>query len=144
MTVMDTGTDTIICGIEDNVAYVVLNRPEARNAMSREMMDNMGDVFTSLELNREVRCVVLTGAGKGFCAGGDVKAMASTGETTVGGGFTVDQAIHQQRTPRTTWMIRLSTLSRVSTTALTPQHRTHLTSLVLHVLIPRVDLGKRT
>ena len=49
MTVMDTGTDTIICGIEDNVAYVVLNRPEARNAMSREMMDNMGDVFTSLE-----------------------------------------------------------------------------------------------
>ena len=97
MTVMDTGTDTIICGIEDNVAYVVLNRPEARNAMSREMMDNMGDVFTSLELNREVRCVVLTGAGKGFCAGGDVKAMASTGETTVGGGFTVDQAIHQQR-----------------------------------------------
>ena len=59
MTVMDTGTDTIICAIEDHVAYVVLNRPEARNAMSREMMDNMGDVFTSLELNREVRCVVM-------------------------------------------------------------------------------------
>jgi 2-(1,2-epoxy-1,2-dihydrophenyl)acetyl-CoA isomerase len=44
----------------------------------------------------EIRCVVLTGAGKGFCAGGDVKGMASSGDGTVGQN-TIDAAIHRQR-----------------------------------------------
>ena len=97
MTAMATGTDTILCDIEDQIATVTLNRPEARNAMDREMMDHMGDVFSSLEMNRDVRCVILTGAGKGFCAGGDVKAMASSGDITVAKSLTTDESIHRQR-----------------------------------------------
>lgn len=97
MTTIETGSDTLLCELEEGVATVTMNRPDARNAMNRDMMNGMGNLFSALELNREVRCVVLTGAGKGFCAGGDVKAMASSGDGTVGESFTIDEAIHRQR-----------------------------------------------
>ncbi|MFI4934110.1 MAG: enoyl-CoA hydratase-related protein, partial [Caulobacterales bacterium] len=78
------------------VLTLTLNRPEARNAMSGAMTDALAQQLAAAELNREVKCVVLTGAGKGFCAGGDVKGMASRGDGTVGEN-TIDGAIHRQR-----------------------------------------------
>lgn len=61
--------------IEDNLAIVTLNRPEARNAYSMEMIDSIVRVLDELEKNDAVRCVILTGAGTAFSAGGDLKAM---------------------------------------------------------------------
>ena len=75
---IDTGTDHLIFEKSNGVALLTMNRPEARNAMSGEMNQAMQEVLAEVELDKEIRCVVLTGAGKGFCAGGDVKGMASS------------------------------------------------------------------
>jgi 2-(1,2-epoxy-1,2-dihydrophenyl)acetyl-CoA isomerase len=81
---IDTGTDHLLFEKGDGVAVLTMNRPEARNAMSGEMNEAMRATLSSVEVDPEIRCVVLTGAGKGFCAGGDVKGMAASGDGTVG------------------------------------------------------------
>jgi 2-(1,2-epoxy-1,2-dihydrophenyl)acetyl-CoA isomerase len=93
---METGTNDLLAELTDGVAVLTLNRPEARNAMSGEMNAALQEILLKCELDPEVRCIVLTGAGKGFCAGGDVKGMAASGDGTVGA-RTIDQAIHEQR-----------------------------------------------
>jgi 2-(1,2-epoxy-1,2-dihydrophenyl)acetyl-CoA isomerase len=95
-TKIDTGTEHLLASLEDGVLTLTLNRPEARNAMSREMNLALQQQFASAEIDPAVKCLVLTGAGNGFCAGGDVKGMAAKGDGTVGE-FTIDQAIHRQR-----------------------------------------------
>ncbi|MEJ6592924.1 MAG: enoyl-CoA hydratase-related protein [SAR86 cluster bacterium] len=96
MSTIDTGTNDLLASLENGVAVLTLNRPEARNAMSGEMNAALQTLLADLELNPAVKCIVLTGAGKGFCAGGDVKGMAASGDGTVGDS-TIDGAIHQQR-----------------------------------------------
>ena len=96
MATIDTGTNDLLASLDEGVLTLTLNRPEARNAMSGEMTDALAKQLAAAELNPEVKCVVLTGAGKGFCAGGDVKGMASRGDGTVGQN-TIDGAIHRQR-----------------------------------------------
>ena len=64
--------------------------------MSRAIIHALARQLAAAALEPNVRCIVLTGAGKGFCAGGDVKAMAASGDGTVGEA-TIDEAIHRQR-----------------------------------------------
>ncbi|MFN3523264.1 MAG: enoyl-CoA hydratase-related protein [Phenylobacterium sp.] len=96
MAEIDTGTADLLARLEGGVLTLTLNRPEARNAMSGEMNAALAEQLAWAELAGEVKCVVLTGAGNGFCAGGDVKGMASRGDGTVGD-QTIDAAIHRQR-----------------------------------------------
>ena len=65
--------------VRDHVATITINRPEARNAMSAEWMGALRRLIPQLGVDGEVGCVVLTGAGRAFCAGGDVKGMAGGG-----------------------------------------------------------------
>jgi 2-(1,2-epoxy-1,2-dihydrophenyl)acetyl-CoA isomerase len=95
-TVLDTGTPDLLATLDAGVLTLTLNRPDARNAMSRAMNQALQEQLAQAEFNHAVRCIVLTGAGKGFCAGGDVKGMAAAGDGTVGA-LTIDQAIHRQR-----------------------------------------------
>jgi len=90
-----TGTESLLASIEDGVLTLTLNRPEARNALSPELLEALGEQLAAAEVNSEVRCILVTGAGKGFCAGGDVKAMAERNKN--GRKNTIDEAIHQQR-----------------------------------------------
>ena len=62
--------------VENGVATLTMNRPEARNALSSEMRSDLADALHDVEQDPAVRCVVLTGAGEHFMAGGDVKNMA--------------------------------------------------------------------
>ncbi|MCS5556117.1 MAG: enoyl-CoA hydratase/isomerase family protein, partial [Arenicellales bacterium] len=59
------------------VATLTLNRPESRNALTPEMMAGLKEALPRLAADSAVRVVVLTGAGRAFCAGGDVKRFAS-------------------------------------------------------------------
>ena len=96
ITALDTGTTDLLASLDEGVLTLTLNRPEARNAMSRAMNQALARQLAAAALEPDVRCIVLTGAGKGFCAGGDVKAMAASGDGTVGEA-TIDEAIHRQR-----------------------------------------------
>jgi 2-(1,2-epoxy-1,2-dihydrophenyl)acetyl-CoA isomerase len=77
---MTSTSDTVLLDISERIATVTLNRPEKLNALSGETMDALVPVIQRLAEDKEVRCVVVTGAGRGFCSGGDVAGMAS-GET---------------------------------------------------------------
>ena len=93
---IDTATGDLLASLDEGVLTLTLNRPESRNAMSPAMVDALAGQLAWAELEPSVKCVVLTGAGKGFCAGGDVKGMAARGDGTVGDN-TIDGAIHLQR-----------------------------------------------
>ena len=88
-------TDHLIETIEGGVATLTMNRPEARNAMSGEMMDAMQRALPRLAADRSVRVVVLTGAGGAFCAGGDVKGFAAG--ASGGGEFNLEQRVQGLR-----------------------------------------------
>jgi enoyl-CoA hydratase/carnithine racemase len=62
--------------IDEGVALLRLNRPEARNALSPEMMEEIAGALERLDPDPEVRCVVIAGSEKVFAAGADIKAMA--------------------------------------------------------------------
>jgi enoyl-CoA hydratase len=62
---------------DGHVATVTLNRPDARNALSSEMIVRMADAWAGIDADPEIRVCVVTGAGGHFCAGADLKAMAA-------------------------------------------------------------------
>ncbi|MBR0934061.1 enoyl-CoA hydratase [Bradyrhizobium jicamae] len=74
---IDTGTDELLCVIRDRVAVITLNRPEARNAMSDNLTPALRTMIRVCGENPEVGVLLVTGAGKAFCAGGDVKGMGA-------------------------------------------------------------------
>lgn len=67
--------NSILLKIENNVAYITLNRPEVFNSFNREMALNLQAVLDDCETDIEVRAIVLTGNGKAFCAGQDLKEV---------------------------------------------------------------------
>jgi len=67
---------------EGGVAVLTLNRPEVHNAMNQAMFKELGDAARELQLDPEVRAVVITGAGKSFSSGLDLGSFAGLGELT--------------------------------------------------------------
>jgi methylglutaconyl-CoA hydratase len=64
----------------DPSGTIILNRPEKRNALSRELIHDLRQAFTDLLMERSVRAVILTGAGSAFCAGMDLHEMWQTSQ----------------------------------------------------------------
>ena len=76
---IETGTEQIRCQLEARVASLTLHRPEARNALTLEMKQALARLVPALGSDSRVGCLLLTGAGGAFCAGGDTKLMAREG-----------------------------------------------------------------
>ncbi len=70
--------ETLIYSVEDGVATVTLNRPAKLNAFNQQMMLDMVAVFDVTDRDDDVRAVIVTGAGRAFCAGADLSAGAGT------------------------------------------------------------------
>ncbi len=69
--------ETIIVEIEDSVALIRLNRPEALNALNTALITELGQALLDADRNDKIRCVVLTGSEKAFAAGADIKEMST-------------------------------------------------------------------
>lgn len=80
--------------VDDGVAVITLNRPEARNAFSGPMGTDLGRAYAECDRNDAVRAVVLTGAGGDFCVGADFSEGASVFEKRDGGEFSADGGVN--------------------------------------------------
>jgi enoyl-CoA hydratase len=69
--------DMIIVSIEDHIGIIQLNRPEALNALNDHLLSELADILKSFLQDDEVRCVIISGSEKSFCAGADLKEMVS-------------------------------------------------------------------
>lgn len=67
--------ETLLYEVKDGIATITLNRPDSFNALNTRMAEDLNNVIIDCEVDDAVRAVVLTGQGKVFCSGGDVKSM---------------------------------------------------------------------
>jgi len=96
---VDTGTDELLCEIEDRVATITLNRPEARNALSDKLTPALRRMIRQCGEDSAVGSILITGAGTAFCAGGDVKGMGDRAPKT---DISVEDRIANLRTKQRT------------------------------------------
>lgn len=77
--------ETILYEVQDGVATLTLNRPDTRNALNRQMYQELGKALRDIARDQQVRAVILTGAGKGFCSGADLVELGQLrGQISVG------------------------------------------------------------
>jgi len=99
----------------DGVALITLNRPERRNATSLQMQTLLGDYLRDCEQDSAVRCVVLTGAGSAFCAGGDISGMKERRQAADGsdsGMAALDQRLQALRVWQDRGVLRLHVMAK--------------------------------
>ncbi len=98
--------------IENQVAWITLNRPDARNALNDEMREELLAVLTDARTNLDIRAVVLTGNGKGFCTGADLSRRGA-GPTGPGAGREMMRT-RSQRLIRALWELEKPIIAAVN------------------------------
>lgn len=73
-------TDLVLTDVRDRIATITLNRPDARNALSREVIKGLRDAVRGAQASDDVDVLILTGADPAFCAGLDLKELGSGGQ----------------------------------------------------------------
>lgn len=94
---LETGTEDLLGWVEDGVAVLSFNRPEARNALSAPMYDGFATALPQVVERADIGCLVVTGEGGAFCAGGDVKGFAARNAAPSDGPAPVEAAIDDLR-----------------------------------------------
>src|SRR3954449_5618912 len=79
-TAVNASRESLLSLVQDGVARLTLNRPDRRNALSRELLSRLDDTLSALADDSAVRVLVLAGAGPAFCAGHDLGEMVGGGE----------------------------------------------------------------
>jgi enoyl-CoA hydratase/carnithine racemase len=82
----------VLYAVEDHIATVTLNAPQRMNTISGTMLDELSARLLDADRDREVRCIVLTGAGRAFCAGLDLAAQMSGPKGNLGGMGSLDSS----------------------------------------------------
>ena len=70
--------ETVLYDESDHIATITLNRPDRLNAITRQLQADLHAAMVRAEENEDVRVIILTGAGRGFCAGADMKLLGNT------------------------------------------------------------------
>lgn len=93
--------DEILLDVADGIATVTMNRPEQRNAMNTALLTGLRNAFDELDGRKDLRVVVVRGAGRAFCAGMDLKEMEARGGTADPEGNVVEvlQRVERSRLP---------------------------------------------
>ena len=76
--------ETVLTAFEDGVLTITLNRPDVLNAINEQLTADLAEATRLAERTPEVRCLVLTGAGRGFCSGQDLRDRAGAGDASYG------------------------------------------------------------
>lgn len=76
---MSPSDPLVVVDAEDGIATLTLNRPDDGNALSLAMVEHLSASVSHVDADRSIRCVILTGAGRFFCVGGDIGAFKSAG-----------------------------------------------------------------
>lgn len=121
MSRLETGTEDLLLDLEAGVAMITLNRPEKRNALSDHLTPALRQALLDLDARSDVRCVVITGAGRAFCAGGDVSGMGGRRGSEPQDGAprpTLEDAVTTLRLKQETLTLRLHELSKPTIAAL--------------------------
>ena len=96
---LNTGTDELLANVQDGVATLTLNRPNARNALSDTLTPALRSMLAQCDADPAIGAIVITGAGTAFCAGGDVKAMGRAAPVrTMSRNERIAQLVSRQRT----------------------------------------------
>lgn len=88
---------TVLYRVDDGIARIVMNRPEKRNALDHQLLDDLDAAFTAAEADDDVGVVVLSAAGTSFCAGYDLKGSYYTSPPPKQGRWTVGNALSTLR-----------------------------------------------
>lgn len=115
---LDTGTEELLCELEDHVATITFNRPEKRNALSNRLTPALRAILLELETHPAVRCVLITGAGNAFCAGGDVSGMGEDRAKANENPPTLEDSIRTLQHKQESLTLRLHQLSKPTLAAL--------------------------
>ena len=86
------GFETIILKKEEHIATIIMNRPDSMNALIPEMFKELKEALEEVDRDDDIRVAILTGAGRGFCSGADIK-----GGRKSGGGLRDERSIEESR-----------------------------------------------
>ena len=103
----------LLYSVENSVAWITMNRAEQRNAVNAEMRDELIGLFTAARTDPEVRALVLTGSGKGFCTGADLSGPRGQGPTGPGAGRELMKG-SSQRLIRALWDLEKPVVAAVN------------------------------